>query len=46
VPGATTSSATVSAGNPDPDGTNNSDSATVTVLGVAVFKDGYETITP
>ncbi len=46
VPGATTSSATVSAGNPDPDGTNNSDSATVTVLGVAVFKDGFETITP
>jgi hypothetical protein len=46
MPGATTSSATVSAGNPDPDGTNNSDSATVTVLGVAVFEDGFEASSP
>jgi hypothetical protein len=36
----------VSAGNPDPIGTNNTDSATVTVLGVAVFRNGFETGTP
>jgi hypothetical protein len=46
LPGATTSTATVSAGNPDPIGTNNTDSATVTVLGVAVFRNGFETGTP
>lgn len=46
LPGATTSTATVSSGNPDPNGANNSGSATVTILGVTVFRDGFESTTP
>jgi len=46
VPGATTSSATVSSGNPDPDGTNNTGSASVTVRGTVVFINGFETTAP
>ncbi|MBE5316038.1 MAG: hypothetical protein H4O13_11640 [Xanthomonadales bacterium] len=46
IPGAKTVSATVSAGNPDPVGANNTGSATVTVLAAQVFRNGFEATAP